>query len=281
MCGKTSSCCVSIHPHTYPFVTSSHNHSQQYQSYFDYLRCYFDVDNSYVLKKLSIVLFPFRHKKWSRVKQHDSFASPSDDQNSSRSLNDPDLYIPIMTFISYILLVGAVMGQKNQFEPDKLAALATWRIFFWLAEMMAVRLGFYFFGLETVSFLDALAFTGYKFVGILITILGTLFGGSYAYYPLWVCTSTCMALFLIKTLRTAAIHSDDPGMRIKMDSNLRSRNWFLFIICIIQLPMMYWFSRNVDKIFFVSKSVMEPLVAGGAASSAGIAQNAMGQAGSA
>jgi hypothetical protein len=53
----------------------------------------FDVTNSYVLRKLRLVLFPWRHKPWARTRRSgdaggDGWMPPRDD------INAPDLYIP-------------------------------------------------------------------------------------------------------------------------------------------------------------------------------------------
>lgn len=54
---------------------------------------HFDVSNSYVINKLRLLVFPWRHKPWSRRARRtengqSEFLPPRDDVNS------PDLYIP-------------------------------------------------------------------------------------------------------------------------------------------------------------------------------------------
>src|SRR5271170_4909071 len=58
------------------------------------LKHYFNVSNAYVVNKLFLVLFPWRHKPWSRKQsvgpngQEGWFLPPRED------LNSPDMYIP-------------------------------------------------------------------------------------------------------------------------------------------------------------------------------------------
>lgn len=61
------------------------------------LKHYFNVTNGYVLNKLGLVLFPWRHKPWSRMggqrtgaggQGETYFLPPRDD------INSPDMYIP-------------------------------------------------------------------------------------------------------------------------------------------------------------------------------------------
>jgi len=58
------------------------------------MKHYFNVSNSYVVKKLYLVLFPWRHRPWSRKQamgangQDGIFLPPRED------INSPDMYIP-------------------------------------------------------------------------------------------------------------------------------------------------------------------------------------------
>ena len=105
------------------------------QSAWSSLRAYFDVNNAYVMRKLRILTLPFLHKKWARqtvaeVLGHgaagadaavlgSALASPAWDSNA------PDLYIPCMAFVTYVLCMGLVKGVIRDFHPDVLVAVAT------------------------------------------------------------------------------------------------------------------------------------------------------------
>ena len=52
------------------------------------LKTYFAVDTRYVLKKLTLLLFPFTHSNWMVGYGESGRASPRED------INAPDLYIP-------------------------------------------------------------------------------------------------------------------------------------------------------------------------------------------
>lgn len=74
------------------------------------LKHYFNVSNGYVVNKLFLVLFPWRHKPWSRKQsigpngQEGWFFPPRDD------LNSPDMYIPG----TYIGVVQGCPADKKQ-----------------------------------------------------------------------------------------------------------------------------------------------------------------------
>ena len=78
----------------------------------DAVKDYFDVTNEYVVKKLCVVLLPFTVKGedgWKRASNYDF--SNSDTSSSPRNdLQAPDLYIPFMSFVTYLILCGVVTG---------------------------------------------------------------------------------------------------------------------------------------------------------------------------
>jgi hypothetical protein len=65
------------------------------------------------------LLFPFSHSDWSIKYAQDEPVQPKYDTNA------PDLYIPCMAYLTYVLLVGYVLGLRNAFSPDELATTAS------------------------------------------------------------------------------------------------------------------------------------------------------------
>merc|ERR1712215_137202 len=73
----------------------------------------------YVSKKLRLLLFPFAHSDWSIRYNHDEPVQPRFE------LNAADLYIPSMAFVTYILVVGYMLGLQERFSPEVLATTAS------------------------------------------------------------------------------------------------------------------------------------------------------------
>lgn len=99
---------------TQAFTQAQQQISSNVGKYFDIVqwRYYFNVSNSYVFNKLRLLLFPFLNKTWSRIiesseAQIAGFAPPRSD------LNAPDLYIPVMSFVTYIIMVGVASGLSS------------------------------------------------------------------------------------------------------------------------------------------------------------------------
>lgn len=59
------------------------------------LKHQFNVSNFYVLRKLRLVLFPWRHRPWSRKVRRSEVNGQSEGWQPPREdINSPDLYIP-------------------------------------------------------------------------------------------------------------------------------------------------------------------------------------------
>ena len=145
----------------------------------NHLRYYFNVSNLYVLSKLRLLLFPFRHPSWSRI----SSVSDNVYKPPREDINAPDLYIPSMAYVTYILLTGISLGKNQKFTPDVLGLTASSAFFIVLFQILAIKLGSYLMNISSdVSWTDLLAYCGYKFIPInLILILKFFFGSTVVY----------------------------------------------------------------------------------------------------
>lgn len=138
---------------------------------FSALKHYFNVSNKYVINKLFLVLFPWRHKPWSRRQtvgpngQEGWYLPPRDD------INSPDMYIPVMALVTYILLSTLLAGLRGQFQPELLGYTASTAGVVVILEILLLKLGCYFLSISNESqLLDLVAYSGYKFVGIIVTV---------------------------------------------------------------------------------------------------------------
>ena len=154
------------------------------------MKHYFNVSNAYVLQKLFIVLFPWRHRPWSRQQSRMSangqaaeFLPPREDVNSpgrSTSLHNAlystnntvsDMYIPVMAFVTYILLSTLIAGLNGKFEPQLLGITFSNASVIILLELVVLWLGRYFLNINSESQIyDLIAYSGYKFVGVIVTV---------------------------------------------------------------------------------------------------------------
>lgn len=212
--------------------------ASRYWAFFEKLKVYFNVSNSYVLYKLLYILLPFRRRK--QATTTDEF---------TRDLNAPDLYIPSMFFITYVLLVSALRGTKDDFTPEVLTSIASTGLILLSIEAAIIKLGFYLLSTpNTFSILDIAAFSGYKYVGIVLSLLISALIGFKVYLPVCILLSLMMCLFMIKTLRRASVNQyDGGGMRLQIDSSNSKRNSFIILISLFQIPMFFLLTYRYAK----------------------------------
>ena len=169
------------------------------------LRPYFAVDNSYVKRKMIRILFPFLHKEWARnelgVEQDGSvsYALPQQD------LNAPDLYIPSMSLLTYVLLCALCYGSAGKFDPEVLPDVTSKCVVTQILEVIAIRIGFYLME-APCSILDLLSYTGYKYLGLSVNMLSGLTMGHFlgyghrSYYFTYLWTATAVSYFILKVM---------------------------------------------------------------------------------
>jgi len=212
--------------------------------YFSSLKYYYNVNNSYVVNNLRLILFPLRHKYWKRRIQRQGegevYLPPRDD------INAPDLYIPTMAFVTYILIIGYVMGTAYKFTPEVLASTASKGLFMLMIEVLLIKFGFYLLNSFTVPILDLVAYCGYKYVGIVITVLGGFLFGRYAFYALLTLTTAFMAIFMVRTLKLVFPDASSSfAANTGMPSSSSKRNYFLLAIAVFQLIEGYYLSYDL------------------------------------
>ncbi|KAF7303736.1 WD-REPEATS-REGION domain-containing protein [Mycena indigotica] len=132
---------------------------------------HFNVSNSYVIRKLRVLLFPWSHKQWGR-KSHRTDAGQTEYLTPRDDLNSPDLYIPVMALVTYVLLSAFYSGVTARFQPQVLGESASRAIMVLILDFFVVLLGCYFLNVQSTSqSVDIVAYAGYKFVGVIAIIL--------------------------------------------------------------------------------------------------------------
>lgn len=170
------------------------------------LRPYFAVDNHYVKQKMTRILFPFLSRDWAR--------KPADTVDPSTNVaylpphldvNAPDLYIPTMSLLTYVLLCALCYGTANKFNPEVIPDVITKCLVTQLLEVFAIRIGFYTME-ASVQLLDLCSYTGYKYLGLSVNMLSGISLGQYggyghkAYYFTYLWTASSISFFILKVM---------------------------------------------------------------------------------
>uniref|UniRef100_A0A8C4P878 Protein YIF1 n=1 Tax=Dromaius novaehollandiae TaxID=8790 RepID=A0A8C4P878_DRONO len=162
------------------------------------LKYYFAVDTVYVGRKLGLLVFPFMHQDWQVRYQQDAPVAPRFDVNA------PDLYIPVMAFITYVLVAGLALGTQNRFSPDSLGLQASSALAWLIVEVLAILLSLYLVTVNTdLTTIDLIAFSGYKYVGMIVGLVSGLLFGKTGYYVVlgWCCIS--IFVFMVRDRQAA------------------------------------------------------------------------------
>ncbi|GAB1311646.1 Protein transport protein yif1 [Madurella fahalii] len=224
------------------------------------IKHYFNVTNFYVINKLFLVLFPWRHKPWTRRQatggpggQDGWYLPPRDD------INSPDMYIPVMSLVTYIFLQALISGLRGQFQPELFGYIATTAMVVVVVEILGLKLGCYLLSISNESLLDLAAYSGYKFVGVIVTISiaeivnGGKGTGGWVGWTVFIYTFLANSLFLMRSLKYVLLpesNGDNRGPMQTMhplDSRAKrnQRTQFLFFYSyIVQLFFMWILSRS-------------------------------------
>ncbi|KAK9944547.1 hypothetical protein M0R45_010108 [Rubus argutus] len=121
---------------------------------------YFQVNAHYVRNKLKIILFPFLHGygHWTRITEpvggRLSYNPPIND------INAPDLYIPFMTFATYLVLAGISLGLSGKFSPEAINWQFVKGMGSWLFQAMLLKASLTSLGGGEAPLLDMIAYAG-------------------------------------------------------------------------------------------------------------------------
>lgn len=117
------------------------------------------------------------------------------------------MYIPVMAFVTYILLSTLLAGLRGAFHPEVMGLTATAAFAIVVVEILGLKFGTYILSISNESqLLDLVAYSGYKFVGVIVTLVlaeilnrgaGT---GGWAGWTIFIYTYLANALFLVRTI---------------------------------------------------------------------------------
>ncbi|XP_018335048.1 protein YIF1B-B [Agrilus planipennis] len=210
------------------------------------LKYYFAVDTKYVASKLKLLFFPYLHSDWALKYEQDG--SPVQPRFE---INAPDLYIPTMAYVTYVLVAGIVLGMQQRFSPEQIGILASSALAWCIVELVIYSCTLYIVHIETtLRTFDLLAFSGYKFVAIIASILATLAAGTTGYYVTLTYTTFSLAFFLIRTLRVQVLSETSTQQSQYYGSNYptvgnKRRLYFLLFVAGLQPILSWWLSFHL------------------------------------
>lgn len=220
------------------FAKSSFGHGNEYiqQNFGSFipatsnLNYYFQISNGYVVKKLALILFPYKHSNWNRLTNINTpgpqgatpgastvYSAPTED------INAPDLYIPFMSYVTYILLWAVFQGLKGDFHPQLFGYLSSKAFACLVFDISLLRVGLYVFNCSGSGlFWDTVSFCGYKYVPIIVLLIFKhLVSNGWLFYAFMVLVIANFGLFLMRSLRYLILPSSTMGATNSLSPNQR------------------------------------------------------------
>ncbi|CAG9536705.1 unnamed protein product [Cercopithifilaria johnstoni] len=205
-----------------------------------HLKYYFAVDNTYVGKKLGLILFPFLHRDW--TVKYDSTDSPVPPRSD---VNAPDLYIPLMAYVTYILISGFVLGTQKRFTPEQLGIITTNALAYLIFENLMIIITRYIMNIsQSLTFWHSLAYSSYKFVGMNVCLLVFVLGGKSVYYWVLAYMSFAVVFFLLRTVKTFLM---DVQNTYNEYGGKKRKIYLMLFIAFTQPFLMWWLTSSVTS----------------------------------
>ena len=106
-----------------------------------------------------------------------------------------------MAFVTYILVVGYMLGMQDRFSPEVLGTTSGSALTMFILELVMIYLTTRIMSINTnLKMFDTMAFCMYKYVGMIFSLVVGMFFSSSGYYLALIYISLALALFLFRTL---------------------------------------------------------------------------------
>lgn len=143
-------------------------------------RRYFNVTHGYVARKALWQIVPMPNPK---KKALDGEILAEKDWTSRMydglevEIEEPDMYIPVMGFVTYVVLCAMLRGLQDEFTPEVLSATISFAFILLFLEVTIAKAVLYMGGAVNAPVLDIAALLGYKYFYLSIQIiLGFILG---------------------------------------------------------------------------------------------------------
>jgi hypothetical protein len=223
----------------------------------DALRYHFHVDNVYMLRKMKLLIFP-KQKVWHRTTPTTPGVSKS--LPPVVDINAPDLYLPVMSFVTFSLLAGLLQGTLGKFDPAYIQSTIMFSFTLLSVEAIAARFAFgTILQVPTISIMDFVCYSGYRYFGLcLILLVETASRGTASlYYIMLLWLGVANSLFLYQSLGASIsnAHMKKPAGGI----NKNGAMLVAFGYSVLQLLIMWYLSAfkmdsaSTESVFSAAK----------------------------
>jgi len=229
-------------------------------------RQYFNVTHGYVLRKMLWQVVPLTSPK---KKSTDGEIGAEKDWTArvcgglEVDIEEPDMYIPVMSFMTYVLLCGLVRGLQEQFHPDVLSATITFAVVVLILETTVAKAALVMVGAVHAPVFDVAALLGYKYLHMSFQLITGLILGwgrkpeGFIYCVLTLGLLASCGLALWQSLRRLARMQPAHGQECMADIHkifIKALPVLQALVCWFLLPS--WPKRPVAEVLPVVPRVL-------------------------
>eukprot|EP00475_Leptophrys_vorax_P021309 TRINITY_DN2901_c0_g1_i7.p1 TRINITY_DN2901_c0_g1~~TRINITY_DN2901_c0_g1_i7.p1 ORF type:complete len:156 (+),score=28.85 TRINITY_DN2901_c0_g1_i7:809-1276(+) len=152
-----------------------------------------------------------------------------------------------MSFLTYVLLMGFILGTSDNFHPEVLGLTATGALVVLILENLVLNMSYYVLSIPFSPHpLDTIALTSYKFVPVNTSLLVWIMLGDLAYYIAAIIVSISFGMFVARSLQSILTPKAEIPNINRAD---RSRkNTFLLVLGLFQVPICLYLGRTAYRL---------------------------------
>ncbi|EGR30633.1 hypothetical protein IMG5_127370 [Ichthyophthirius multifiliis] len=166
------------------------------------VRAYFDVDNIYVLKKLKIILAPFLYRgEWISQNDYTDNNGISQSNSPKENIHAPDLYIPLMGLITFVLVSCLSAGIGENFKPEIIQINTSFCLLITFLEIFLFKFLFYLVNITNVTILNMMSHLSYRYISLTLVMISNIIIGGWITAFLMIYLLGSSIFFVFKTLR--------------------------------------------------------------------------------
>lgn len=234
------------------------------------LSFYFQVSTSYVIRKLKLIMVPFTHRSWQRIPDGQGSSafgsvpnsingaagglaqSPNEVQGAVSGtgflpprddINCPDMYIPVMGLVTYILLWNLQQGLRGSFNPENLYYKLSSTLAFVALDLVVLKLGLYLLvhssNSPTTGITELTCFVGYKFVPLIATLLAPS-QPAYVALLLKLYLFLAFGVFLLRSVKFNLFSTPQDDVTNFNKQTVKKCNYFLFVYGFLWQGIVIW-----------------------------------------
>lgn len=147
---------------------------------------------------------------------------------------------------------------QDRFSPEQIGISASSALAWTVVEMAVYMATLYITNIQTnLKMLDLLAYSGYKYVGVILSVLTSLVFSTTGYYVALLYSSLALAFFLVRALKAQVLSETQTENTQYGTPSIGSKRklYFLLFVAVTQPLLSWWLSLHLIRTPAIKKIV--------------------------